>query len=60
MIKVRDYICAECGHQFEKFVTYDSELVECPKCGSGKTTQSLSASSFKVTGQGAYTNNMKV
>lgn len=60
MIKVRDYICANCGHQFEKFVTYDSEVVECPECNSTKTTQTASASSFKVTGKGAYTNSMKV
>ena len=60
MIKVRDYVCAECGEQFEKFVTHDSDLVECPKCGSGKTTQTASASSFKVTGQGQYSSAMKV
>ena len=60
MIKVRDYVCSECGHQFEKFVTHDSELVECPKCGSGNTSQTLTTSSFKVTGNGAYTTRMKV
>ena len=60
MIKVRDYICGECGNIFEKFVTHDSDIVECPKCGSGKTTQTLAAPSFKVGGQGAYTNKMKV
>ena len=60
MIKVRDYICSDCGEQFEKFVTYDSEEVECPKCGSNKNTQTLSGSSFKVQGSGAYTNKMVV
>lgn len=60
MIKVREYLCSDCGKQFEKFVTHDAELVECPSCGSGKTTQSLSASSFKVTGTGQYSSKMKV
>lgn len=60
MIKVRDYLCGDCGHQFEKFVTHDSDRVECVKCGSLNTQQTLAASSFKVTGQGAYTQKMKV
>lgn len=60
MIKVRDYICNHCGHQFESFVTYDSEVQLCPKCNSANTQNILSSSSFKVNGQGAYTNRMKV
>ncbi len=60
MIKVRDYICNECGHQFEKFQTSEVELQECPRCGSGNTQQSAAGPSFKVTGQGAYDSRMKV
>lgn len=59
-MKVRDYICSDCGHQFEKFVTHDSDKVECPLCGSSKTQSILSAPNFRVTGMGAYTNKMKL
>ena len=59
-MKVRDYLCSDCGYFFEKFVKHDSDKVECPKCGSLNTQSTLSASSFKVTGEGAYTQKMKV
>ena len=60
MIKVREYHCNECAFQFEKFVTHDAQLVECPKCGSGDTNSVLAPSSFKVNGVGAYNTKMKV
>jgi putative FmdB family regulatory protein len=60
MIKVRDYICTDCGHIFEKFQTSESEPTECPKCGSGKTVQTAAASSFKLTGRGVHDTRMKV
>ena len=59
-MKVRDYMCTNCGHTFEEFVLHDSDDVHCPKCNSTKVTANVSAASFKVTGQGAYTNKMRV
>lgn len=57
--KVHDFNCQECGKQFEKFVK-TTEGVECPFCGSVKTQQQLSATSFKVTGRGTHDSRMKV
>lgn len=60
MIKVFDYICSECGNQFERFVKKTDLSVECPECGSTKTVQTVPSTAFKVTGQGQYTSKMKV
>ena len=59
MIKVRDFKCSDCKYEWEKF-TKDGHAQECPRCGSGDVVQQVSGSSFKVTGQGAYTQKMKV
>ena len=36
-----EYICKECGHQFEA-VVMGSKKAECPSCQSGKLQQQLS------------------
>ena len=59
MLKVYDFECKDCGSLFEKFVKPD-HVVECPACGSIKTEVRVSSSAFKVYGDGAYTNRMKV
>lgn len=59
MRKMRDYLCTECGKEFEKLAK-DGSIVECPYCGSTKTNTMFSPTSFKVTGQGAFTQKMKV
>lgn len=60
MIKVFDYICSDCGNEFERFVKKTDLSVECPECGSTKTVQTMPNSSFKVKGQGQYSSQMKV
>jgi len=59
MLKVRDFKCQECLHEWEKF-TKDGQTQECPKCGSGAVTQQVTSSAFKLTGQGVYDRNMKL
>lgn len=57
--KVYDFVCQECGKQFEQFVK-SAEGVECPFCGAGNAQQQLSTTSFKVTGRGVHDTRMKV
>lgn len=59
MYRMFDFRCRECGHLFEQLLK-PTERAECPLCGSLQTEQMPSASSFKVTGQGAYSGKMKV
>lgn len=59
MRKLRDYLCTDCGKEFEKLVK-DGTQVECVYCGSTKTTVQFSPNAIKVTGQGAYSQKMKV
>lgn len=56
---IREFYCSDCKDTFDK-ITKETEGVECPKCGSLDTKQVIGTSAFKVNGQGAYTNKMKV
>ena len=41
---IYEYVCSDCGNQFEELVAADSEgTITCPKCGSGETQRVLSA-----------------
>lgn len=59
MLKMYDFICNSCGHAFEKLVP-DLATQQCPKCQDYNTERVIAPLSIKVTGDGAYTNRMKV
>ena len=49
-----EYVCAECGHNFETLVTA-STVAHCPKCASGKLDQQFSAFAVgSVKGKGQF------
>ena len=60
MLIMHDFICNDCGHQFEKLVKRTQDVHECPLCGSTKLNVQPSTSNFKVKGLGAYNTKMKV
>ncbi|TXH41961.1 MAG: zinc ribbon domain-containing protein [Desulfurellales bacterium] len=37
-----DFICKDCGHEYEDFIMRDHRSV-CPACGSSRTIKELSA-----------------
>ena len=43
-----DYICENCGHDFETLVLKETESVRCPECGSDLIKKT--ASPFTCTG----------
>lgn len=47
-----DFLCTECGHQFEKLVPGGTAKLECPECGamSNKQVSAPAAPQFKGTG----------
>lgn len=40
--KVKDFVCQDCGHEWEELYK-DGEEIECPNCGSSDTQAQLSA-----------------
>ncbi|HDP98038.1 MAG TPA: zinc ribbon domain-containing protein [bacterium] len=55
-----DYICDDCGHQFEKFQSITSEpLTTCPKC-QGKLRRLIgSGNGFIFKGHGFYSTDYR-
>lgn len=52
---IYEYVCRECGEEFELLVINKSEEIKCPKCGSPKLEQQVSgfASVSSSGGSGA-------
>ncbi len=49
-----EYLCDDCGHQFEHIQKFSDALVEkCPKCG-GRVHKLQSAPAFHLKGTGWY------
>jgi len=44
-----DYICKQCGQEFETFVLLDSDRIQCPECGS-ESVKKVPTSLFSCTG----------
>jgi putative FmdB family regulatory protein len=38
-----EFVCSQCGHEFEELQTASGEAVQCPKCRSGQVKRLLSA-----------------
>jgi putative FmdB family regulatory protein len=49
-----EYVCEQCGHQFEQIRKFsDPPLEECPKCG-GKLRKLMSSPAIQFKGTGWY------
>ena len=49
---VYEYICTQCGHEFEELVFSSSEEVSCPECDSTKVQKKVSAVGSMGSGGG--------
>ena len=47
---IYEYICKDCGHEFEELVFSQDENVPCPKCGGTDTEKLMSACAAKIEG----------
>jgi putative FmdB family regulatory protein len=52
IMPIYEYVCKQCGNEFEELVFNDEEPVTCPKCGATDTEKLMSACSAKVDGGG--------
>jgi len=48
---IYEYVCDDCGAEYERIVLNGSTNVKCPKCASTKSTMQLSV--FAAHGTGA-------
>ena len=52
-----EYLCASCGHRFERIQKFsDAPLTECPSCG-GKIEKQVSSPAIQFKGAGWYVND---
>lgn len=49
---IYEYVCKQCGSEFEELVFNDAETVACPECGAADAEKLMSACSAKVDGGG--------
>lgn len=53
-VPLYEYLCAKCGHRFEKIENHNASTTKkCPKCGA-KSTRVLSAAAIQFKGSGWY------
>lgn len=54
-----DFICTDCGHQFEKLVRGAEAKQECPKCGASANKQVSAPARPQFKGGGFYETDFK-
>ena len=48
---IYEYICKDCGHEFEKFVPRMNSVVECKKCSGSNIEKKFSVFGTTATSQ---------
>ncbi len=57
---IYEYECLNCKIQFEKLQKMsDLPITNCPECSNGKVKKLISATSFRLKGQGWYETDFK-
>ena len=51
-----EYLCQDCGKEFEKIVPRHDSPAECPKCSSARVEKQISV--FAVSGSGSSSASM--
>ncbi len=47
---LHEFVCTDCGREFEELVFKEEEIVSCPECGSNNASKLMSACRFKTGG----------
>jgi len=57
---IYEYVCASCGHNMEAIQKMSDEaLKDCPECGEAELQKKISASGFRLKGDGWYETDFK-
>ena len=54
-----DFICSDCGNEFEKIVPAATADLECPQCGAVAEKQIAAPAKPKFNGSGFYETDFK-
>lgn len=55
-----DYMCSECGHEFEEYHSITKTLKTCPKCGVDKLERGIGGGGGLILkGSGFYRNDYR-
>lgn len=49
---IYEYLCKDCGSEFEELVSAVDAAPPCPQCGSGRTEKLMSACASRTDGSG--------
>ncbi len=57
---IYEFVCEQCGHEFESFQRLSDPLPEqCPSCAGGPVIKKISAAGFRLKGGGWYETDFK-
>lgn len=57
---IYEYVCSDCGHEFEKLQKMSDEpLLYCPACEQQSLKKKISAPGFRLSGSGWYETDFK-
>jgi putative FmdB family regulatory protein len=57
---IYEYRCHACGHELEAIQKFsDDPLIECPECGQPGLKKMISATAFRLKGDGWYETDFK-
>lgn len=48
LMPIFEYVCQNCGKEFERLVFRSDEVVECPECGQQSVNKLMSACAAKI------------
>jgi len=58
-LPIYEYICHDCGHEFEKIVGWSDDSPACASCGSQNVSRQLSPPAIHFKGSGWYITDSK-
>ena len=59
VVPIYEYVCHDCGHKFEKIVSWSDDTPVCTSCSSANVTRQLSSPAIHFKGSGWYITDSK-
>lgn len=56
---IYEFICGDCGHEFEKIMSFSASTPVCARCGAANVTRQMGRPAIHFKGSGWYINDSK-
>jgi putative FmdB family regulatory protein len=56
---IYEFVCDECGHEFEKILSFSAASPACASCGAGNVERQMGRPAIHFKGSGWYINDSK-